>query len=121
MQRSKRLRLAHVTFAGFHFCVLSFGLNSCSVLQSIIAINNEQTCPFGRTNMAVEARVGTRNAAMVYRRTHQVEKRLAARRSTILSAARHAASEGGIAAVEIAPVGVRAHVAPGTGHRDLPA
>ena len=35
---------------------------------------------------------------MVYRRTHQVVKRLAARRSAILAAARDAASEGGMAA-----------------------
>ena len=36
---------------------------------------------------------------MVYRRTHQVVKRLAARRSAILAAAREAAAEGGMAAV----------------------
>ena len=51
---------------------------------------------------------------MVYRRTHQVVKRLAARRSAILSAARDAAAEGGMAAVQIAPVAVRANVAAGT-------
>ena len=34
---------------------------------------------------------------MVYRRTHQVVKRLAARRSAILSAARDAAAAGGMA------------------------
>src|SRR5437016_1692686 len=45
---------------------------------------------------------------MVYRRTHQVVKRLAARRSAILAAARDAAAEGGMAAVQIAPVAVRA-------------
>ena len=45
---------------------------------------------------------------MVYRRTHQVVKRLAARRSAILAAAREAAAEGGMAAVQIAPVAVRA-------------
>ena len=71
--------------------------------------------------MAVEARAGTRNAAMVYRRTHQVVKRLAARRSTILSAARDAASEGGMAAVQIAPVAVRASVAAGTVYRYFPS
>ena len=37
-------------------------------------------------------RLGVRNA-MVYRRTHQVVKRLAARRSAILAAARDAAAE----------------------------
>ena len=44
---------------------------------------------------------------MVYRRTHQVVKRLAARRSAILAAARDAAADGGMAAVQIAPVSVR--------------
>src|SRR5947199_326177 len=38
---------------------------------------------------------------MVYRRTHQVVKRLAARRSAILAAARDAAADGGMAAVQI--------------------
>ena len=55
-----------------------------------------------------------RKRAMVYRRTHQVVKRLAARRSAILAAAREAAAEGGMAAVQIAPVAVRANVAAGT-------
>ncbi|MFN5716446.1 MAG: TetR family transcriptional regulator, partial [Bradyrhizobium sp.] len=54
---------------------------------------------------------------MVYRRTHQVVKRLAARRSAILSAARDAAAAGGMAAVQIAPVAVRANVAAGTVYR----
>ncbi|MEA2913306.1 MAG: hypothetical protein QOJ15_5387, partial [Bradyrhizobium sp.] len=35
---------------------------------------------------------------MVYRRTHQVVKRLAARRSAILAAARDAAADGGMSA-----------------------
>ena len=51
---------------------------------------------------------------MVYRRTHQVVKRLAARRSAILAAARETAAEGGMAAVQIAPVAARAKVAAGT-------
>ena len=55
---------------------------------------------------------------MVYRRTHQVVKRLAGRaRSAILSAARDAAADGGMAAVQIAPVAVRANVAAGTVYR----
>jgi AcrR family transcriptional regulator len=58
-----------------------------------------------------------RNAEMVYRRTHQVVKRLAARRSAILAAARDAAAEGGMAAVQIAPVASRANVAAGTVYR----
>src|ERR1700760_1245785 len=48
---------------------------------------------------------------MVYRRTHQVVKRLAARRSAILAAARQAAADGGMAAGAIAPGAVRGHVA----------
>src|SRR5512147_771591 len=58
---------------------------------------------------------------MVYRRTHQVVKRLAARRSAILTAARDAAAEGGMAAVQIAPVAVRANVAAGTVYRYFPS
>ncbi len=58
---------------------------------------------------------------MVYRRTHQVVKRLAARRSAILAAARAAASEGGMAAVQIAPVAARANVAAGTVYRYFPS
>jgi AcrR family transcriptional regulator len=54
---------------------------------------------------------------MVYRRTHQVVKRLAARRTAILAAARDVAAEGGMAAVQIAPVAVRANVAAGTVYR----
>jgi len=58
---------------------------------------------------------------MVYRRTHQVVKRLAARRSAILTAAREAASDGGMAAVQIAPVAMRANVAAGTVYRYFPS
>src|SRR5258708_36390923 len=58
---------------------------------------------------------------MVYRRTHQVVKRLAARRGAILAAARDAAADGGMAAVQIAPVAVRANVAAGTVHRYFPS
>src|SRR4030081_1474103 len=59
--------------------------------------------------------------AMVYRRTHQVVKRLAARRSAILTAAREAAAEGGMSAVQIAPVAIRANVAAGTVYRYFPS
>src|SRR5258708_24127947 len=59
--------------------------------------------------------------AMVYRRTHQVVKRLAARRSAILAAARDAAADGGMAAVQIAPVAIRANVAAGTVYRYFPS
>ncbi len=58
---------------------------------------------------------------MVYRRTHQVVRRLAARRSNILTAARDAAAEGGMAAVQIAPVASRANVAAGTVYRYFPS
>src|SRR5664279_815949 len=58
---------------------------------------------------------------MVYRRTHQVVKRLAARRSAILAAARDTAAEGGMSAVQIAPVAVRANVAAGTVYRYFPS
>lgn len=58
---------------------------------------------------------------MVYRRTQQVVKRLAARRQAILAAARDAAAEGGMVAVQIAPVAMRAHVAAGTVYRYFPS
>ncbi|MBN9148087.1 MULTISPECIES: TetR/AcrR family transcriptional regulator [unclassified Nitrobacter] len=58
---------------------------------------------------------------MVYRRTHQVMKRLAARRRAILAAARDRAISGGMAAVQIAPVAVRADVAAGTVYRYFPS
>ena len=64
---------------------------------------------------------GARKCAMVYRRTHQVVKRLAARRSAILAAARETAAEAGMAAVQIAPVAVRANVAAGTVYRYFPS
>src|SRR3978361_805291 len=58
---------------------------------------------------------------MVYRRTHQVVKRLAARRSAILAAARDAAAGGGLAAGEVAPGAGRANVAAGTVYRYFPS
>src|SRR3979490_2728069 len=58
---------------------------------------------------------------MVYRRTQQVVKRLAGRRSAILAAARDAAAQGGMAAVQIAPVAIRANVAAGTVYRYFPS
>jgi AcrR family transcriptional regulator len=58
---------------------------------------------------------------MVYRRTQQVVKRLEARRAAILVAAREAAAEGGMAAVQIAPVAARAQVAAGTVYRYFPS
>ena len=58
---------------------------------------------------------------MAYRRTQAVVKRLAARRSAILAAARATAAESGMAAVQIAPVAVRANVAAGTVYRYFPS
>ncbi len=58
---------------------------------------------------------------MAYRRTTEVVSRLAARRAAILSAARDAAAESGMDAVQIAPVAARAHVAAGTVYRYFPS
>ena len=58
---------------------------------------------------------------MPYRRTENVVRRLAARRDAIIAAARQAAGEGGMAAVQIAPVAARAGVAAGTVYRYFPA
>jgi AcrR family transcriptional regulator len=58
--------------------------------------------------------------AMPYRRTENIERKLAARHAAILDAARALASEGGIAAVQIASVAERAGVAAGTVYRYFP-
>jgi AcrR family transcriptional regulator len=57
---------------------------------------------------------------MPYRRTENVKRRLAARRVAIIAAAREAASEGGMAAVQIASVARRAGIAAGTVYRYFP-
>jgi AcrR family transcriptional regulator len=57
---------------------------------------------------------------MPYRRTENVARRLAARHAAIIGAARAAASEGGMAAVQIAPVAARAGIAAGTVYRYFP-
>src|SRR5271154_347837 len=57
---------------------------------------------------------------MPYRRTENVARRLAARHDAIIAAARQAASEGGMAAVQIAPVAARAGIAAGTVYRYFP-
>ena len=59
-------------------------------------------------------------ASMPYRHTENVARRLAARHAAIIAAAREAASEGGMAAVQIAPVAKRAGVAAGTVYRYFP-
>lgn len=58
---------------------------------------------------------------MPYRRTEAVVRRLAARHQAILAAAREAAAEGGMAAVQIAPVADRAGIAAGTVYRYFPS
>jgi AcrR family transcriptional regulator len=57
---------------------------------------------------------------MPYRRTENVARRLAARHAAIIAAARDAASEGGMAAVQIAAVARRAGIAAGTVYRYFP-
>ncbi len=57
---------------------------------------------------------------MPYRRTENVVRRLAARHAAIIAAARAAAGEGGMAAVQIAHVAQRAGIAAGTVYRYFP-
>jgi AcrR family transcriptional regulator len=57
---------------------------------------------------------------MPYRRTESVTRRLAARHSAIVAAAGESAREGGMAAVQIAPVAMRAGIAAGTVYRYFP-
>jgi len=57
---------------------------------------------------------------MAYRRTENVVRRLAARQDAIVAAARDAAGEGGMTAVQIAPVAARAGIAAGTVYRYFP-
>src|ERR1700729_1852710 len=57
---------------------------------------------------------------MPYRRTENVTRRLAARHAAIIAAARDTAGEGGMAAVQIAPVARRAGIAAGTVYRYFP-
>src|SRR6202167_1023014 len=58
---------------------------------------------------------------MPYRRTENVARRLAARRDSIVVAARQVASESGMAAFQIAAVAARAGIATGTVYRYFPA
>ncbi len=57
---------------------------------------------------------------MPYRRTESVVRRLAARKESIVSAALSIAGEGGMAAVQIAPIAARADIAAGTVYRYFP-
>src|SRR3954468_12899943 len=58
---------------------------------------------------------------MAYRRTQNVLWRLAARQEAIVAAARIAAAEGGMGAVQIVPVAERAGIAAGTVYRYFPS
>jgi AcrR family transcriptional regulator len=58
---------------------------------------------------------------MVYRRTERESARIAARHQAIIKAARAFAGEGGLQAVQIAPVAERAGVAAGTVYRYFPS
>ena len=58
---------------------------------------------------------------MVYRRTENVARRLTARREAIVESARALAAEGGMVAVQIAPVAARAGIAAGTVYRYFPS
>ena len=58
---------------------------------------------------------------MPYRRTANVVRRLAEREEAILAAATEIAAEGGLAAVQIAAVAVRAGIASGTIYRYFPS
>ena len=58
---------------------------------------------------------------MAYRRTENVTRRLAARHAAIVAAACAAAADGGMAAVQIAPVAARAGIAAGTVYRYFPS
>src|SRR5581483_3299761 len=57
---------------------------------------------------------------MAYRRTERVTRRLNAKHNAIVAAARAAMAEGGMAAVQMAPVARRAGVAAGTVYRYFP-
>ena len=58
---------------------------------------------------------------MAYRRTENVIRRQAERHDSIVAAAAEAASEGGMAAIQIAPVAARAGIAAGTVYRYFPS
>jgi AcrR family transcriptional regulator len=58
---------------------------------------------------------------MAYRRTERIIRRQAERHDSIVAAAGRAASEGGMAAIQIAPVAARAGIAAGTVYRYFPS
>jgi AcrR family transcriptional regulator len=57
---------------------------------------------------------------MPYRRTDNVVRRLNARKEAIVAAALGVAGEGGMAAIQIAPIAMRADIAAGTVYRYFP-
>jgi AcrR family transcriptional regulator len=65
--------------------------------------------------------LGSSHGSMIYRRTEKIVRRLAQRHGAIIAAARESASEGGMAAVQIAPVAARAGIAAGTVYRYFPS
>src|SRR5262249_46169346 len=60
-------------------------------------------------------------SAVPYRQTDNVVRKLAARHDAILAAARDAAAEGGMAAVQIAPIAQLAGIAAGTVYHYFPS
>ena len=83
-----------------HGCALPRLLNRGSVIADAIPIPRNRRCPIAAPKMST--------------------RRLAARHAAIIAAARQAASEGGMAAVQIAPVARRAGIAAGTVYRYFP-
>ena len=79
--------------------------------------------PFGRDHAQDQPTLSTDAASpdMAYRRTEQVNLRLAARQKAILAAARALAGESGLAAVQIVAVADRAGIAAGTVYRYFPS
>ena len=61
------------------------------------------------------------DSLMAYRRTERVIRRLAARQTAIIAAARELAAQSGMGMVQIAPVAERAGIAAGTVYRYFPA
>ncbi len=70
--------------------------------------------------LALGSESGFSLLAMAYRRTENVVRRLSARRDAIVAAAAGAAGEGGMAAIQIAPIAARAGIAAGTVYRYFP-
>jgi AcrR family transcriptional regulator len=79
---------------------------------------------FGADTVVAGCTIGLNRGSLLavpYRRTDNVVRKLAARREAILAAAQALAAEGGMAAVQIAPVAKRAGIAAGTVYRYFPS